>query len=288
MCIRDREYTMYLQQYLKEGLSFPQARCKAVESYFGNNYSSLILTSSNNLLGIEYIKAIQKTKSSITPILIPRKEVSHNATLPKSTYASGTTIRQWIMEKGISSIKEFVPSITYSLLQENQTNLLFGLSCYEKEILYLFRTKSLQEIASLPDVTEGLENKIKKAASQCNTLNVFLEKLKTKRYTYTRLQRICLSMLLDITKDEINVSKIIPPYLRILGMNKKGKELVSVQNKQNPALPFVTSFKKYEQKKPVSYLTQMLQKDKQATDIYTLAYLQNSCSGLDYTTCILS
>ena len=86
---------------------------------------------------------------------------------------------------------------------------------------------SIQEIANLQDVSEGLENSIKQAANSCNNLEDLIDSIKSKRYTQTRIQRILVYSLLGITKKDINLSKRIIPYIRVLGFNKHGKKIIS-------------------------------------------------------------
>ena len=104
---------------------------------------------------------------------------------------------------------------------------------------------SIKDISNLPDVNEGLEYSIKKAVNSCNTIDELLSNIKSKRYTITRLQRILLYSLLEITKDDMDISKKITPYIRILGFNNNGKYLLSKIAKENPNLEIITSVKKF-------------------------------------------
>ena len=128
---------------------------------------------------------------------------------------------------------------------------------------------SLSEIADLPDVTEGLENLIKSAANSCNTIDELISIVKSKRYTVTRLKRILLYCLLGITKKDMQNSKKVTPYIRVLGFN--------------PKLDIVTSPRKYLDQSNNKILKSMLEKDIFATDVYTLGYDYDSCSNLDFT-----
>ena len=171
--------------------------------------------------------------------------------------------------------------ILYNSIQKG--HYIKDLSAFEKEIIYTLRTMSLKDIADLPDVSEGLEHLLKKAANSCNTLEEFMNIIKTKRYTTTRIQRILLYALLDIRKIDMKDSMKIKPYIRVLGMNQKGKELLSVISHSNPNLNIITSVKKYIDSGPSKHLLNMLEIDMQATDIYTLGYPKDSWANLDYT-----
>ena len=143
---------------------------------------------------------------------------------------------------------------------------------------------STEEIANLPDVSEGLENAVKKAADSSVSLDEFITKMKSKRYTFTRLQRIMLYAILDITKKDMADSKVIKqPYIRVLGMNQKGKELISLIKYANPKLPIITSVKEFTNVNKNKILANMLNTDILSTNLYTLGYEYDSSSNLDYT-----
>ena len=139
---------------------------------------------------------------------------------------------------------------------------------------------STEELLNLPDVSEGLEYSIKKAADSCNTIYELINIVNSKRYTKTRLQRILLYALLNITKKDM-------PYIRILGFNEKGKYIVS-QLSQNKRLNLITSVKKFTDKNTNKNLQLMLQKDINATNTYTLGFENDSWSNLDYTQKIIT
>ncbi len=169
----------------------------------------------------------------------------------------------------------------YDCLRSGKT--VSSLSKFEKEIIYNLRKMSVSEIANLPDVSEGLEYSIKNAANSCNTIDELISIVKSKRYTTTRLRRILVYCLLGITKKDIQDSRKVIPYARVLGFNDKGKELLSGISHANPKLDIVTSVKRYMETSNNRILKNMLAKDIFATDIYTLGYDYDSSSNLDYT-----
>jgi predicted nucleotidyltransferase len=142
---------------------------------------------------------------------------------------------------------------------------------------------TLEQIAELPDVTEGLENSIKSAANFCNNIEDFINIVKTKRYTQTRIQRIMLFALLGITKKDVQASKKVIPYARVLGFNDKGKELLSKIDENNPKMQVITSVKKFVDTNTSKTYKRMLDIDIFATDVYTLGYKYDSMANLDYT-----
>ena len=279
-------YKNILSQELSKGLSFPKARENALLMYLNNiQESSNILSYPNNILGIEYLKALKKIKSSIIPVTIKRYEAGYYDTTYSGNIASGTAIRNIIKNNNLDILKKVVPENTFNTLLKNIKigHIIPDLSVFEKQIIYNLRKMSIPEIAELPDVNEGLENAIKNAADSCNSIVEFLNIIKSKRYTNTRLQRILLYSLLGITKKDINLSKNVTPYIRVLGFNNNGKYLISEIAKANPKLEIITSVKKYMDNSKNKNSIYMLEKDIWATNVYTIGYEYDSKNNLDYT-----
>lgn len=285
-----KEYINILTQELKKGISFPKARENAVLQYLNNfdSYSN-ILSKPNNILAIEYLKALRKLRSKISPIAIKREKVYYNDYSVVDEYASATAIRDLLKHSDFDSIRKVIPNSCYSILNEEIENgrLVLDLSLFEKEILYTLRKMSISDIAKLPDVSEGLENSIKKAANSCNTLYELLNILQSKRYPQTRLQRILLYALIGFNQRDIELSKKYPPYIRVLGFNDKGQDLLSNICKKNPKLSVITSVKKFMDESSNKYQKDMLEKDIMATNIYSLGYKKDSWANLDYTNKII-
>lgn len=280
-----KAYKTLLADELKKGLSFPKARENALLSYLDNNKYSNILSSPNNILGIEYIKALKKYKSNIKPVSIARFEAGYNDTNYSGNIASATAIRNIIKNGGFDILRNLLPSSSFNILIDNvkQGHIIPDLSVFERQIIYNLRRMSVEEIRNLPDVSEGLEFSIKKAANSCNTLLEFLNIIKSKRYTSTRLQRILLYTLLGITKKDINLSKKVTPYARVLGLNKRGKFLISEIAKANPKLEIITSVKRFLDNSTNKNLNTLIEKDIFSTNVYTIGYDFNSCNNLDFT-----
>lgn len=286
-----KEYTTILSHELKRGVSFPKARENALMMYLNDikKYAN-VLSGSNNILGIEYLKALKKTKSNITPIGIKREKVLYNDTYMVDEFASATAIRKMLMTRQFDDIRKAMPKSSYIILGEElkKGHYVIDLSKFEKEIIYTLRKMTIEEIKDLPDVTEGLESSIKNAADSCNTLEELINIIKSKRFTQTRIQRILLYALLGINKKQMSTARKIDPYVRVLGFNNKGKELISQIAKVNPKLNIITSVKKYMDTTNNKNLKEMLEKDILATNIYTLGYEMDSWSNLDYTNKIVT
>lgn len=285
LTVEPTEYKNILSHELKKGLSFPKARENALLMYLGDirKYSG-VLSSPNNILGIEYLKALKKYKSNINPICIKRIESDYNSINFSNNIASATAIRNLVKNKSFDIIKDLVPESTYSILIDNVQNghIVEDLSIFEKEIIYVLRKMSIEEIANLPDVSEGLEYSIKKAADSCNSIVELLNLVKSKRYTSTRIQRILLYALLGITKKDMQVSKTTKPYVRILGFNNFGKTLLSEIARNNPKLNIITSVKKFTDSNSNKNFNLLLNKDIFATNVYTIGFEYDSINNLDF------
>ena len=281
-----KEYVAILNHELGKGISYPKARENAVMMYINDikRYAN-ILSGPNNILAIEYLKALRKLKSDIKPFSIQRKKVYYNDDKIVDEFASSTAIRKFVEREQYEDIRKVMPTNAYMLLREEikRGNYVLGIAKYEKEILYALRKMSVKEIAEIPDVTEGLEYSIKNAANSCNNLPDLINIIKTKRYTQTRIQRILLYVLLGITKKDMTVAKKIVPYSRVLGVSNKGRELLSDICKINPRMNMITSVKKFMDENMNKNLKEMMEKDIFATDVYTLGYEYSSWANLDYT-----
>ena len=295
-----KDYKNILQDRISKGISFPKAREEALISYLENiesnnkkdnntkiNIYNLknVLSAPNNILGIEYLKAIKKSKSTIKPIAIERTDCGYNDIKYNGNIASSTAIRNIIKNGNFDILQKLVPSSTYSnIIKSIQLgHIIPDLSCFEKQIIYNLRQMSIEEIQELHDVSEGLEFTIKKAANSCNSLVELLNIIKSKRYTTTRIQRILLYALLNITKKDMLVSKKTSPYIRVLGFNERGKYLISEISKANPKLEIITSVKKFIKCNTNKNLGLLLDKDIWATNVYTIGYENDSWCNLDFT-----
>lgn len=287
--LEPNDYKIMLQNELKKGLSFPIARSNALKNFIKKEYDakyiSEILLDANNVLGIEYLKALMYNNSPIVPNIIQRKGEDYNSTNIVDGVCSATAIRKLLEKQEIEVLQDVMPKESFDILN---TELLSGkqpmnIEKYEKEIFYILRRSLANDLFELADVSEGLENVLKKASNETTEIEKLIDMMKSKRYTRTRIQRILLHALLNITKDEVNNYKYNPQYIRVLGFTKTGEKLLTqIYNKSN--LPIVTSVSKFL-KSANETGRRMIEKDILATNIYTLGYEIPAYrkSNLDYT-----
>lgn len=233
--ITTEEFSPLLENRLSEGLSFPTARQKALRDMYGDAFADA-LSSPNDLLGVEYIKAIDKNKFPIKPIAIKRVGVSHDSNEVSVNFCSASAIRSFL--KNGNEFKEFMPEESFEILNEAvlSGNAPADFTKLENAILYKLRTMSIDDFKKIADVSEGLEYRFFEAVRNSVTLTEILEKVKTKRYTHSRLRRIVLCALLDITEEYTDIPVA---YIRVLGFNEKGAEVLK-QAKNTATLPIVT------------------------------------------------
>ncbi|WDU84063.1 nucleotidyltransferase [Caloramator sp. Dgby_cultured_2] len=258
-----KEYKNLLKKFLKQGLPYPKAREFTLNNYFKDTNN--LLQTSNNILGVEYLKALIKLNSNIKPYTIKRIKNNYNDINITSNIASATSIRHNFDNYDL--IKTTMPEFSFEIIQrEKQLGKgPVNLNNLADLIFYKIRSLTANELSKIHDISEGLENKIKYAAEESSTIEELLNLALSKRYTKTRLQRILLYILLDITKEvylqtikEIN-------YIRILAANSKGRKLLKyVKDKELVDIPIIINPSKYDK--------ELLSLDIKATDIYVLGY----------------
>lgn len=264
-----------LKELLKEGFSFPSAIEKLCYKKYGTEISS-VFSSPNNLLGIEYIKAINYFNSDIKIETISRKSVMHDSNSVTDNFASASLIRKMI-EKN-KDIKNLTPLNVYEAVEDLRNNgELHFLKNLESSLLYKMRMMTEDDFKALNDVSQGLENRFFNAVKNSHSVEDLLFNVKTKRYPLSKLRRILLNAYLGIEKKDI----IMPsPYARILAMNDKGCEILK-QAKEKSSIPISTSLLKLSETSQKAKKLAML--EARATDIYNLSSNKKEKCGLDYT-----
>lgn len=254
-----------LAAYMKDGLSYPAALQKAIDKYYTSDVLET-LTSPNNTLAVEYIKAIDSVASPIHPVTIKRHKAAHDSENDSdSDILSASQLRRLISEK--KDISQYAPYCDFSATA--------SMSNIETAVLSKLRSMSKASIEKTPNVLMGLENRIYRAVNVSTSLNELLFLVKTKRYTLARIRRIILSSFLGITKNDLKNS---PSYVRILGMNSKGKEILSAAKCD---LPINTSLSQLAKTNDAAKRQAKL--EERCDNQYALAFDQKLPCGIDYT-----
>lgn len=243
---------------MKKGGYYPKAFEYSVREICGDELANII-SSPNNILAIEYIRNI---KENINIIPIKRQAVEHDSKIANGNFASASYIRDKILNK--EDILNFVPKVPQNIC--NFKNL-------EVATLYKLRSMKIGDFAKLPDVKEGLENRIYQAVQKKNSIEEIIAEIKTKRYTHARIRRIIACALLDITE---NMQSCKSRYARILGFTEAGSSLLKECN-----IPVITSVKS-----GLNYggeVEELLNKDIYAQNIAGICYDKLKSCNLDFT-----
>lgn len=252
-------------RYMRNGDTLPAALQKTIEKYYEDDIIRT-LTEPNNTLAVEYLKAMDELGCSFKPVTIGRTGAEHDSDESSADIASASKIRRMILSG--EDVSAFVPS-----LPEAETADIRRL---ETAILAKLRTMGCKDIEKAPNVLMGLENRIYKAARVSSNLAELYMLIKTKRYTMARIRRIVLSCFLGIKKADLKIS---PSYVRILGMNGRGREILSAADCK---LPMDTSLKNLAAQGDKQRRQALLEES--AGNMYALAFERNKPCGLDYTT----
>ena len=220
----DERFKTELKANMESGDYYPKAVEKAAETIHSQKLAKLLSTP-NNILAVEYLRALRGTDIGFKAV--KRVGTNHDSNEVSGEYTSASNIRSIIKQGG--SFSSFTPD--YEITNPADFKNL------ERTVLYRMRTMNKDEIAALPDVKEGLENRIYDAVQTSGSLDELLDSVKTKRYTMSRLRRILVYALLGITAD---LPQTDAPYIRVLAFNKKGAELMS-HIKKRSSLPLITN-----------------------------------------------
>lgn len=242
--LESADFSSTLQYYLRRGMTYPTARAEALIQYDpGFAAYSNLFNHPNNILGIEYIKALLTFESSIEPITILRSGSAYNDPKPDTGYCSALAIRQSLIEgKSVSDLRDYLPKATATILEQAQkdenTILLDDLSSL---LYYKLQIEKSQKYSQYMDVSNDLSDRIQNKLPQFTTYSAFCELLKTKELTYTRISRCLLHILLNITTEDILVGKELgyTPYARVLGFRKDATPLMHAI-KRNSSIPLIT------------------------------------------------
>ncbi len=227
------DFDIKIRKHLEKGISYPSARQCAFDEYDVD----FDISTPNNILALEYVKAINKLNSKMIPIPVTRVGAGYNEEKSVDGIASATHIRQLIYNDEIYF--PYVPENTVEIYANELKKGNF-VSDYKYNIasLAILRSKLNEDATGIANMAEGLENRIKSAVKESVSLEEIYDKAKTKRFTHSRIRRAVLSLALGVTADDL---KIPAPYCRLLGFNKTSAEIMGTLAASSK-LPFVASY----------------------------------------------
>lgn len=289
-CLDTPAYHEQVQIYKNDGMTFAACRQSAVENLLGKERASL-LSRPNNNLGIEYIRALNALNSSIQPMTVFRQGADHNsiigilspgsdapaASLPR--FLSATQIRLSLLEQQWEQAEPYLFPGGLALLKDRMIGLP-QLGQVERAMLARVRVMTAEDWARLPDSgqAEGLPRRLEQAGRQCASMAQFFDLVKTKRYTHARLRRLVLWAFLGLTEADRPAA---PPYLRVLGFNGKGQELLK-EMKLHASLPVLT--KPAHAKSLPDAAQRVFELESRCTDLYDLCFPTVQAPGREWST----
>ena len=264
-----------IRRIMEKGYTYPRALSSVINGK--SSEMAEIITSPNNMLAIEYLRALKKYGSSVKPFTIKRAHASHDGMIPENGFASASYMREQLaVYNDASVVSEYTTSIwTEAISNAIRNGTTASMQRLERIILYKLRSTAAEEIAGISDVGQGLENRIF-GARMAGSLDELLFTVKTKRYTMSRIRRIMLCLLLGITKEDM---KQLPAYGRILAFNERGKEILA-KAKNTAKIPFSTSIAKLSQINDAA--ERFTELEIRASDVYGLAMETITSAQKDY------
>lgn len=223
--LNNKKYDEKVKTYLNQGINYPTAMSNSLKDILGYTTSS-----PNDLLGISYIKEIIRNNYKINTVSIKRT-IDYHSKIASKKIASATLIRTLIREK--KDITNYIPKYQTDYFYQN-----LSLESYFPYIKYKIITS--KNLAIYKTVDEGIENRINKVINSVNSWKELVEKIKNKRYTYNKINRMLIHILTNFTKDESSNLNI--DYIRVLGFSQKGRLYLN-QIKKDLKVPLITNYK---------------------------------------------
>lgn len=240
---------LHIKNNIKTGISYPKALSISFQA-LSSTEKNVNLAKPNNILGYHYIKALQQQSSSVKPFTVKRKNADyHDEHFATETIASATSIRKALFStsQDAATIEQYVPAPTSQLLKEyiNEYGTFHEWENYWPYLQFRLLQCQPQELKEIYEVEEGLEHRLIAAALEASSFQDFMKKIKTKRYTWTRLQRLCVHVLTNTKKIEMQRFSEKASYLRLLGMTRDGKEYLNKQ-KTHLSLPLIAKLSAFK------------------------------------------
>lgn len=255
-----------IKKKLSSGISYAAARQKSAALLIGSQ--AQLLRSPNNILGIEYIKALITSGSTMVPVTIKRKGTAHDGENIAEELASASMLRN-MLNTGVEPWG-YMPSSACRILKGEITQGRGPVTMASSELAMLakLRTMEEREYAELPDASEGLHLRLMRYARKEPTMTDIITRTKTKRYAMSRIRRMILCAYLGISAKDSTLS---PPYIRVLAFSRRGQQLLR-EIADRSALPIIT--KPASAKKMTGRARTLFERECAATDLYVLGYPQ--------------
>lgn len=269
------EYKEYLRRYLRDGNSYPLARYNALVHYDPSLFdSSKILDNPNNILAIEYLKALKLRHSKMSPYTVKRVSSNYHDKyeVNKGITASAQAIREAIYSGNANIISSVLPEDAYSIMLNCiENNHIMDLNDFSSMLYYKLLQEKHIGFSAYLDVTPELSDRIINKLNEFVSFKQFAELIKSKDRTYTRITRALLHILLDITQTDMYSYTSIDyvGYARVLGF-KKSSEALLAEIKLNSSIPMITNLADAKENL-YAELGKMFRNEIRANEIYLAA-----------------
>lgn len=279
LAIEPESFKQILKDKLSQGNSYPIAYAQAATQYMQSlGYSETPLDQPNNILGFNYLLALERLKSRMQATTIERQKAGyHQKTITDQQIASATALRKLLFEdqKDLSELSAFVPDST-SLVMKREFQSGTGpvsWNNYTHPLFHRLLQLTPEKLAEYHEIEEGMEYRLLASAKKSRSIHELLTTAKNRRITWNRLQRMLLSVLLDLKKSDVRGFQLREgvPYARILGFSDKGQSLLR-EAKKKATIPLITRAK--------DGLHPMLDLDLRASMVYQLG--QSGHSSTDF------
>ena len=233
-------YRQLLQSHIKSGLSYPKARELAVSEFLGQPGLSSILQKPNNILGIEYIKAIKRFGFDITPVIIKRSGSGYHDNSLETPLCSAFAIREHICQNGFTpSLKDSLPAFSYNRLSSDSLAMPIFPQHFYPLLCYALWEHSA-DCANYLDISHDMANRITALRDYPADYDSLVHQLCSKNTTTSRVRHALLNILLGITKEQMEQAKHnnFITYLRLLGFREEASQLLK-EMKQTASVPII-------------------------------------------------
>lgn len=278
----DDRSSAYIKEEMKNGVSYPEALTRSVEKIYGAQ-TAAVLREPNNLLGIEYMKALRELGSGIKPFIVGRRSAAHGESLEmlherkqEQRIASGTAVRKAVYAGGARAAEMLVPDTSFSIISGYERSSGFSFTEYRDKIKknmfellkYKIITSDESELAEVYGVAEGLENRLKSCISGAEDIDGLIDSVKSKRYTRARISRTLMHLLINLRTTDFETLR--ETYCaRVLGFSPTGGKLLRLMS-ESSAIPVFSNLSRLDKRSPEA--ARVLKYDMRASDVYALLY----------------
>ena len=285
----DDRSSAYIKEEMKNGVSYPEALTRSVEKIYGAQ-TAAVLREPNNLLGIEYMKALRELGSGIKPFIVGRRSAAHGESLEmlherkqERRIASGTAVRKAVYAGGARAAEMLVPDTSFSIISGYERSSGFSFTEYRDKIKknmfellkYKIITSDESELAEVYGVAEGLENRLKSCISGAEDIDGLIDSVKSKRYTRARISRTLMHLLINLRTTDFETLR--ETYCaRVLGFSPTGGKLLRLMS-ESSAIPVFSNLSRLDKRSPEA--ARVLKYDMRASDVYALLYGSGDAPG---------